>query len=353
MIDSIVVGYGLAGFNIAWQLKQHQKSFLILSDPSYRSASENAAGIFNPTVLKRYTMAWEGLTFTHFALAYYKQIESEFNTKLFYSLPIHRHFYNEGEQNHWTVASQQAGLSHFLNPTIKMNTEPTLKNHSGYGIVEKLGKLEIQKMLSAFKQRIPSNRFKEEEFDYTLLKILKDKISYAGVEARNIIFCEGFGLKKNPWFNYLPLTGSKGEYLIVKAPLLKRKQILKGSVFVTPIEENLFWVGASFSHKDKSATPTEKGRNWLQEQLDKMLNTPYEIIDHAAAVRPTVVDRKPLLGVHPFYSNLFLFNGLGTRGVLMAPLLSKWLFEFITQKKQLPAEVAINRFEGYFSSLKK
>ena len=34
----------------------------------------------------------------------------------------------------------------------------------------------------------------------------------------------------------------------------------------------------------------------------------------------------------------------------MAPLLSKWLYEFIENGKQLPEEVAIDRFENYFST---
>ena len=65
------------------------------------------------------------------------------------------------------------------------------------------------------------------------------------------------------------------------------------------------------------------------------------------------MDRRPLLGGHPTYKNLYVFNGLGTRGVMMAPLLSKWLYDFIELKKQLPEAVAINRFESYFCNSKK
>ena len=52
MKHSIVVGFGLAGFHYARQLKSHNKDFLII-DTSQNSASRNAAGICNPTVLKR------------------------------------------------------------------------------------------------------------------------------------------------------------------------------------------------------------------------------------------------------------------------------------------------------------
>ena len=58
MKHSIIVGFGLAGFHYAQQLKKDNKEFLIIDKPE-NSASRNAAGICNPTVLKRYTLAWK------------------------------------------------------------------------------------------------------------------------------------------------------------------------------------------------------------------------------------------------------------------------------------------------------
>ncbi len=351
MLDSIIVGYGLAGFHYAWQLIQQQKAFVIISDPT-QGASRNAAGICNPTVLKRYTMAWEGINFLSYAMEHYSSIESRLNTQFFDQFPIHRHFYKATEQNEWLVASQREGLSNFLNPVVQMHPDTSIKNEVGYGIVEHLGKLNINALLNHFRSPQFSDWFLDEVFDYKALKISEEKLKYHDIEAKNIVFCEGYGLKANPWFNYLPLVGSKGEYLIIKAPQLSRKQIIKGPVFISPTQEDLFWVGASFSREDKTDKPTENGRSWLVEKLNIIVDTPYEIITHAAAVRPTVVDRRPLLGVHPTHSNLYIFNGLGTRGVLMAPLLSQWLLHFIEERKQIPNEVAIDRFESYFSSPK-
>ena len=351
MLDAIIVGYGLAGFHYAWQMKQHQKKFLVIADP-FVGASRKAAGICNPTVLKRYTMAWEGKMFLDFALKHYATIEAELDNPFFHSLPIHRYFFNGIEQNEWLVASQRSGLSSFLNPEIEKTSDKTLKDKAGYGIVEHLGKLDIKSMLNCFKEKEEAKSFWEEVFDYEALKIHEYGVIYKGIKAKSIVFCEGFGLKKNPWFDYLPLVGSKGEYLIIKAPELSRKRIVKGAIFIAPIENDLFWIGASFSQKDKTEVPTDLGKDWLIQKLNSILNIPYEVINHEAAVRPTVSDRRPLLGVHPSYSNLYVFNGLGTRGVLMAPKLSQWLYEFVHQRKQFPNEVAIDRFESYFSSPK-
>jgi hypothetical protein len=44
---------------------------------------------------------------------------------------------------------------------------------------------------------------------------------------------------------------------------------------------------------------------------------------------------------------------MGTRGVLMGPLLAKWMYNFIVEKKKLCPEIAIDRFETYFSNPRK
>ncbi|MGA0273823.1 MAG: NAD(P)/FAD-dependent oxidoreductase [Flavobacteriaceae bacterium] len=350
MLDTLIVGYGLAGFHLAWQLKSHNKNFLILSDPSIKGASRSAAGVCNPTVLKRYTLAWQGLAFSKYAEEHYANLEQKLNHNFFHKLPIHRYFFSSAEQNEWYTASQKPGLIHFLKSEIALDAEPTIKRQLGYGIVEQVGRLDIKGLLDHFKQKIAPSSFREASFDYNALQLTPEKIMYQGVTAKRIVFCEGFGLKTNPWFNYLPLLGSKGEYLIIKAPHLITDYLIKGGVFIVPLKADLYWVGATFSPQDKTLHPTEKGKNWLRQKLEDLINVPYEIHTHGAAIRPTVIDRRPLLGAHPQAPNIFVFNGLGTRGVLMAPLLSKWLYEFIEKGKQLPEELSIDRFENYFST---
>ena len=347
MLDSIIVGYGLAVFHFAWQLKQQNKKYLIISNNSPGS-SRTAAGICNPTVLKRYTMAWQGADFLNYAIPHYQRCEDELQAPIFDLLPIHRYFYKSVEQNDWLVAAQREGLSSYLIPKPVLTSAPYLKRNAGYGIVKSVGRLRINSLLNHFQNQSDPATFKTEEFDYKALEVFKDKISYQGIEAKNIIFCEGSLLNKNPWFNYLPLLGSKGESLEIKAPGLPRNEIMKASLFISPIKEELFWVGASFSPKDKDHSPTVKGKEWLLKRLGEFITIPFEIVSHNAAIRPTVLDRRPLLGAHPEHSNVYVFNGLGTRGVLMAPMLSKWLYESIHEGKQIPQEVAIDRFESYF-----
>jgi len=256
MKHSIIVGFGLAGFHFAQQLKKTNNKFLVL-DQGHKGASRNAAGVFNPTVLKRYTMAWEAIQFLEYAMPVYRKLEIKASQQFFYPHPIHRYFFSPSEQNNWTVAAQSKKLSRFLDPIFNSESIHGIKRQSGYGVVREVGRLAINKMLDHFIDDLLPSELNEEAFDPSKLQILSEKVIYKGIEARQIVFCEGYGLKNNSWFNYLPLIGSKGEYLKIKAPLLSRKNIIKGGVFITPFEGDEFWVGATFNPHDKTILPTE------------------------------------------------------------------------------------------------
>ena len=69
-----------------------------------------------------------------------------------------------------------------------------------------------------------------------------------------------------------------------------------------------------------------------------------EIMDQKFGFRPTSLDRKPLVGEHPIIKNLFCVNGMGSKAILMAPLLVRELLDYIYQKKPLDSMININRF---------
>ena len=112
--------------------------------------------------------------------------------------------------------------------------------------------------------------------------------------------------------------------------------------------DNTFWVGATFDREDKTTRVSEEGKAWLLTKLKQFLKLPFEVLEHKAQIRATVIDRRPLLGRHPKHENVYLLNGVGTRGVLMSPLLAKWLFQFVENNIKLPAETDIKRFEKQY-----
>ena len=170
-------------------------------------------------------------------------------------------------------------------------------------------------------------------------------MSNQGIIANSIVFCEGFGMKQNLFFNYLPLNEVKGELITIHAPYLNINFLLKSTLFVLPLGDHYYKVGATFNWKDKTSNPSEEGKTELVEKLEKVINVAYKIIDQTAGIRPTVRDRRPLVGKHPAYPNLAILNGLGTRGVMIAPTMAKQLFNHLESGSELDKEIDIKRFE--------
>jgi len=310
-----------------------------------QQASLVAGGLYNPVILKRFTMAWNAKEQLDLAIPFYKNLENKLNTKLDYKLPVLRRFASIEEQNGWFEAADKPGLDHFLNIEVLKNKNLNIDAPFGYGEVKYTGRIDTKTLLEQYSSFLKKNGLLiEEAFNYDLFQEFEEKIVYRDITAKQIVFAEGFGLKSNPFFNYLPLNGTKGELLTIKAPSLKEEKVIKSSVFIIPLENDFYRIGATYKWKDKTNTPTETSKEELLAKLKTFLKCDFEIVRHVAGVRPTVADRRPLVGRHPRHKNLYVLNGFGSRGVMIAPFASKQLFYFIEKKDSLNPEMDIARF---------
>jgi glycine/D-amino acid oxidase-like deaminating enzyme len=344
MIDYLIVGSGLAGIAFAETALQNQKKIFVI-DTDLQNSSQIAGGLYNPVILKRFSIVWEAQKQLLLSHAFYKSLETKLNCKLDFKIPILRKFYSIEEQNNWFIASDKEGLSPFLSTKLIIRKYNHIDSPYDYGEVKKTGFVDVALLLERYKAYLIENDiYMDESFDYSLLKMEIDGIEYKKIKAKHIIFAEGFGMHNNPFFNELPLDGTKGEILIIKAPQLDLDVIINTSVFILPLGNDLYKVGATYNWSDKSNTPTEEGKQELIDRLKEIITCDFEIISHFAGVRPTVKDRKPLIGTHNQYLNLHILNGLGTRGVILGPTMAKALFEKIELGIALDPTVDIKRF---------
>lgn len=344
MYDYIVVGLGLSGLCIAEQLERKGRSFVVFEDNSLTS-SKVAGGIYNPVILKRFTLAWEADKQLKYAIPFYKQLEAKFETNFLEPFSIHRRFHSAEEQNQWFEASDKLRLSPFLSSQLVKALNPNIKSEFSFGKVQQTGALATEKLITFYSSYLEEKKqLKYSNFDYSQLKIKENSVVYKNIEAKNIIFCDGFNLTQNPYFDYLPMRGNKGEYIIIESEALQLKQAVKSSVFVIPLGDNLYKVGATYNHQDKTQQPTLAAKEKLEIQLKELLDCEYKVVDQVAGIRPATKDRRPMLGKHPKYEHLFVCNGFGSRGVLIAPIISERLLNFIEEDIPLSPEVDIHRF---------
>lgn len=343
-VDYIIVGLGLAGLAFIETLEKNNKSYIVFENESQQS-SKVAAGMYNPVVLKRFTPVWNGSKQLKIALPFFKKIEKKLKNKYLQKVPIYRVFKSIEEQNNWIVACDKPVLADYMVTTLIANNKEEIIAPFGFGKLKHTGRLDTKLLLKDYNKDLEQKgKLQKETFIHSELEILEKKIAYKNIIAKQIIFSEGFGLKDNPYFNYLPMNEAKGELLTIHAPNLQIDYLLKSAIFVLPIGKDLYKVGATFNWKDKTVKPTKEGKEELIKKLEVTISTPYKIVGHVAGIRPTVKDRRPLIGKHPKHKQLAILNGLGTRGVMIAPTVAKQLFEHIENNKPLDKDIDIKRF---------
>lgn len=351
-VEYIIVGCGLAGIAFCEQLIQHDKSFVVFDDHSQLS-SIVAAGLYNPVTLKRLTEVWRADEQLAIAMPFYKHLEQKLDVKLDYKLPIYRRFVSIEEQNDWFAASDKPTLQHYLSENLIKNDNTAVVAPFGFGRVLHSGRVDTAALTGNYKNFLKSiNAYISESFDHDVLKSKIDSFTYRNIKAKKIVFAEGFGMMKNPYFKQLPLNEAKGEVITIKAKNLKIDYILKSSVFIVPEGNDLYSVGSTYSWDDKTHQTTETAKIELVSKLEKLITCDFEIITQRAGIRPTVRDRRPLIGIHPSHYKIAILNGLGTRGVMIAPYVAKALYEHLEMGIPLNPEMDIRRFKKTMDALK-
>jgi glycine oxidase len=345
MLDYLIIGQGLAGSCLAHKLFKENKSYKIIDIVS-NSASFISSGMYNPVVLKRFTPVWNAEIEIEKLIKEFNDFEVLLKVKLIYNSNLYRIFANEDEVITWKKKSEKnENLKPFLDPEIYDSVNPNITANFGMGRVYKSGKVFIRELLREFRKFLLSdNRLIDDIFDFNHLSNRISYYEYKGLKAKKIVFCDGYALKYNPYFCYLPMEGVKGETMVIHANGLGLTDIVKSKVFIMPMEKDYYYIGATYHYREVNDEISEEGQNELINNLNKFLNIDYKIIKRFAGIRPTVVDRRPLLGEHPEYKNMFIFNGLGSRGVMLAPLMAEELFNFMENSKELISEVNIKRF---------
>lgn len=343
-VDYIIVGLGLAGLAFAEKLVENNKSFIVFEDAS-QTSSLVAGGVYNPVILKRFTPVWNAKEQLAIALPFYQRLEKKFNTKFDEKFVTKKVFKSIEDQNNWFIALDKPKLIAYLDAQLDANNYPGIIAHFSFGNVKETGRIDTKKLVETYRNYLDeAHKIRFEGFEYDQIKFKENGIQYKDITPHRIVFCEGFGMKQNPFFNYLPLNEAKGELITIHAPALDIDFLLKSTLFVLPLGNHLYKVGATFNWTDKTSNPSEEGKIELIDKLAQVINVPYKIIDQTAGIRPTVAGRRPLVGKHPKHKNLAILNGLGTRGVMIGPTVAKALYNHLENQENLDVEIDINRF---------
>ena len=329
-VDFIFVGLGLAGTLLAHELIQSGKSVMVFDDPVAPKASSVAAGIINPVVFRRMTKSWLVDDAFPRMEKTYRQLEVLLKEELYYPGRMIKFLSEEGAV-FWKEKIFANQLETYIDAEPDLNfRNSNITYHSSFGCVNKSGRLDIQKLISEFSEFLTlQNSLRKVKFDFEKLTIKADLVRYEDITAEKIIFSEGPSASQNPFFQNLKFKHSKGEILELKIPELNIDEIISDEVFVVPVGNDRYKVGATYTWDALNWETTDSAHEELLVKFKKITQLIPEMISQKAGIRPTMHDRKPVIGVHPECPRIGIFNGLGSKGVLLGPYFARQLADYL------------------------
>ncbi|NRA13598.1 MAG: FAD-binding oxidoreductase [Crocinitomicaceae bacterium] len=339
----LIIGAGLSGVSVAIQLIRKGAN-VALMDNCVNFSSSVAAGMINPLVFRRMTKSWRVDEFIPHLKTFYRGLETETNSSFFHEIPIRRLFSTEQEHDFWLEKQEREDFELYMNRVTDADYSYSGgKNPFGSGRVKETYYVEVQPFFENVKKWISDHgALLTEEFDSTLLS----GTQYNDVAYDDIVFCQGYLNPNNEWFGSLPLDQTKGETLTIKSKQLPEDISLNRKCFILPQGDQTFKIGSTYGWSDPTTHVTEEARAEILNNLSYIIDEKVEVLDQAAGIRPTTRDRRPLLGTHTEFKNYHIFNGLGAKGFMLAPLISLEFVEYLLDGKPLDKEVDIARYNN-------
>ncbi len=349
--DYLIVGQGIAGTSLAWHLIDAGSKVLIVDEPDLPSSSLIASGIFNPLTGKRLVKTWLADDIFPYANKFYTNLEKKLSVNFVYNIPVFRPYRSILEQNSYLAHSADTGIASHVDSTCISEIDLKYIDAPLGGLrIMNSGYVDLPVFLESSRQYfLEKECFLSDKFKITDLKFENNSVLWKDMSFKKVILCQGAFATSNQYFNWLPFALVKGEILEIETESELLPYIINQGIFVLPTGSKLAKVGATYSWDDLDWEVTADAQKELEEKLSNLLNCPFKTLDQKAGIRPSVKDRRPLLGTHPEIPALGIFNGLGTKGVTLAPYFANDFVNHLENGKELNPFVNIKRyFSLYF-----
>lgn len=342
--DFVIVGQGIAGTTLAWQLKKRGKRVLVVDREEEVTSSKVAAGLMTPVTGKRLVpvanleAAWTS------AQEHYRQVEADTDSQFFHERNHVRFFDSQRSRD---AFGRRDFRDHFvtISQTVPLVNPSWFDAPIGGCEMSPAGRLDVNAYLNASRSYFAGEGcYCQADLNCRRDLRLVDgvvEVPLMNAHAGGLIFCQGFSGRSNPWFRNVAFEAARGEILTLHIPGLAETRIVNRGVWLVPCGNGVFMAGSNYDTANLECGPTQQGREEICRRLREFLRLPFEVTGHASGVRPIVSDRHPVIGLHPEHPQLGIFNGLGSKGSLLAPLIAEQFADALTGCGNVVAELDV------------
>lgn len=319
--DVLVAGQGIAGTLLARELLNRGLEVLIADSNISPSSSQVAGGLVHPIVPRTGGLTWRAEALFPAVNHYYHAIEEETGHGFFHAMPMAFVADSEQDKRHWKKAAEKLG-SHWLE---WHDALPEMPLRSG-ALTRQSGRLDVAGLCTHYRQQwMAQGRYLQQALPWEELRYEQGYWHWGKIRARMLVLCTGAFAQGRKPVEVLPFHLTRGELLSLRVsnPQQMPSYMVKKKVFVIPLGEGVFRIGSTYDWNNLTPLPTEAGREMLLQQFRDLIPDAgsYEIIAHDSAIRPTVGRRRPFMGQHPEFPQLFICNGWGSKGASLAAVL--------------------------------
>jgi glycine/D-amino acid oxidase-like deaminating enzyme len=339
--DYLIIGQGLAGSLLAWELMQRDCQVIII-DNGKENASQVAAGLINPITGMRFVKSADVDTLLPVAKHRYSTLADAFQQPFYIEKPMLRLFRSPAELTHCLKRLDDPDYQDYFGAISR--PDQTIKNLAtpfGFLQQKQTGYLLTRPLLTCLKEFFIARQcYRQANVDYHDIQ-LEPSLRWQNISPKRIIFCEGHHAAINPWFSWLPFQPVKGEILTLEHHSQLPDKMLNYGNWLIPINSHHIRIGATFDRENLDPLPTGRGKNELLNavktiQADLAQAT---LINHQANIRPCTLDKQPFIGHHPLHPQLAIFNGFGAKGSLQIPRYSQFFVDALLNNSFLPSNI--------------
>lgn len=331
-----IIGGGLSGCVFALRGLERGVDLRVFEPDHRRAATQAAAGIINPVTGMRFSRSWNMDEFLPSATQFFVEWGERWDVVLWHKLPMIRLFRSPELRDGFFKRRSLGQLEPYAIRLIEPGEDVgPVENLYGGVWIDGGGWVD----LPLFLERARAHLEKEGRW-------IPERREPMGILADShvVVDCRGY-VADDPVWPFIPWKPAKGEVLTLQMAGIPQDRILNRAQFIQPLRQGVCRFGATYEWHDLSPTPSREGCRELLEACDEWVNSSgREILDHRAGIRPIVRDQKPVLGRHPEYSRLHIFNGMGSKGASWVPLLADSLLGFIQDGTAFSPVVDVVRF---------